>query len=225
MVTGVTNSTATAATTTSAADAMKQSIGLNSDDFLKLFITQLQNQDPLQPQDSSQFVGQLAQLSQVQQAYNTNTNLQNLLSAVNSGTNMSTVAYIGKSVTAQGSQVNLAAGGTAQIGYNFPSGANNVQIAIQDSTGRTVRNLSVGVVSAGQGGVTWDGKDDNGSALAPGVYSFTVNGTMADGSAATVTPLITAVVDGVTMVQGQPVLTSGGVQIPLANLMAVKQAA
>ncbi|WP_298272619.1 flagellar hook capping FlgD N-terminal domain-containing protein, partial [Geobacter sp.] len=66
MISGVTNDT------TAAAAAMKQSTGLNKDDFLKLFITQLQNQDPLQPQDSSQFIAQLAQLTQVEQAYNTN---------------------------------------------------------------------------------------------------------------------------------------------------------
>jgi flagellar basal-body rod modification protein FlgD len=222
MVTGVTNGTNT---TTSAADYMKKTTGLNKDDFMKLFITQLKNQDPLQPQDSSAFVAQLAQMTQVEQAYNTNTNLLNLLNAMNNTSNMSTVAYIGKSVTAAGSQVNLAAGGTAQIGYGFDNGAANVEIGIRDSTGRTVRTLALGAVGSGEGSITWDGKDGSGNALPPGVYSFTVNGTMADGSAAGGAPLVTLVVDGVKMVQGQPVLTCGGVDVPLSSVISVKGAA
>lgn len=62
MVNGITTDT------TAAAAAMKKSTGMNKDDFLKLFVTQLQHQDPLNPADSSEFIGQLAQLTQVEQA-------------------------------------------------------------------------------------------------------------------------------------------------------------
>ncbi len=88
--------------TSSASQAMKQELGLNSDDFLKLFVAQLQNQDPLNPMDSSQFVTQLAQMSQVEQAYDTNTNLQSILASLSDNTYMSSVSFIGKTVTAPG---------------------------------------------------------------------------------------------------------------------------
>ena len=64
MTTAVTGTTG--ATTTTAADAMKKELGMNKDDFLKLFVAQLQNQDPLAPQDPTEMLGQLAQLTQVE---------------------------------------------------------------------------------------------------------------------------------------------------------------
>src|SRR6266702_3305418 len=93
--------------TSNAAAAMKKETGLNKNDFLKLFMTQLQNQDPLNPQDSSQFIAQLSQLTQVEQAFNTNTNLANLLTATQNSTDLSLLSFIGKEVLATGNQVTL----------------------------------------------------------------------------------------------------------------------
>jgi len=82
-----------------AATSLKQATGLDQNDFLQLLLTQLQSQDPLNPQDPSAFVSQLAQITQVQQAYNTNTNLQNLLSSQNNVTSLSAMSLIGKNIS------------------------------------------------------------------------------------------------------------------------------
>ena len=214
--------TSAAATTKSASDYMKQTTGLNKDDFMKLFVAQMKNQDPLAPQDSSAMVAQLAQITQVEQSYNANTNLKSLLSAINSSSNMSAASFIGKTVMAQGSQVNLTPGSPAQINFNLASAANQVQVQIQDSNGRTVRTLTSGTAPAGDGSLAWDGKDNNGVALPAGQYSFSVAGLAADGSSFSGTPLIKAVVDGLKMVQGVTVLTAGGIDVPLANVTAIK---
>ncbi len=87
--------------TTAANAAMKKDVGLDQDAFLQLLVAQIKNQDPMNPQDSSAFVQQLAQLSQVQQTYNINPNLKNLLTSQNNGTTLSSVSFIGKNVTAQ----------------------------------------------------------------------------------------------------------------------------
>ena len=214
--------TQTGATTPSAADYMKQTTGLNKDDFMKLFVTQMQNQDPLAPQDSSAMVAQLAQITQVEQSYNTNTNLKSLLDAVNSSSSLSATSFIGKTIMAQGSQVNLAAGGQAQLNFNLASAANQVQVAIQDSNGLTVRTVTMGKTPAGDGTLAWDGKDNNNSTLPAGLYSFSVTGVYPDGSSFSGTPLIKAVVDGVKLAQGSTVLTAGGIDVPLANVTTIK---
>ena len=214
--------TSTATTGLSAAEYMKKTTGLNKDDFMKLFITQLKNQDPLNPQDSSAMVTQMAQITQVEQAYNANTNLQSLLAAANNSSNMSAVSFIGKTISAQGSQVNLTPGGQSQLNFNLPSTAKQVQVAIQNSSGLTVRTMTLGITPAGDGSLTWDGKDNNNTTLPPGVYSFSVNGLGSNGSSITGTPLIKAVVDGVKMDQGSTVLTAGGISVPLANVTAVR---
>jgi flagellar basal-body rod modification protein FlgD len=214
--------TSAAATGLSAADYMKKSTGLNKDDFMKLFITQLQNQDPMNPQDSSSMVTQMAQITQVEQSYNANTNLQNLLAATNNASNMSAVSFIGKTVSAQGSLINLASGGQTQLNFNLPSTAKQMQVAIQNSSGLTVRTMTLGITPAGDGSLTWDGKDNNNSAVPAGLYNFSVAGLAANGSSITGTPMIRAVVDGVKLDQGSPILTAGGIDVPLINVRAIK---
>ena len=216
MVSAISNDTAAAAA------YMKKTTGLNKDDFMQLFITQLKNQDPLSPTDSSAMVAQMAQLTQVEQAYNTNTNLQNLLTAMNGQSNLAAVSYIGKSITAQGSQIQLTSGGTSQLGFSLASAAEKVQATIADSTGKIVRVLNAGSSAAGEGRLTWDGLDSSGSKSPSGMYTVAVTGTKRDGSTFDGTPLIKAVVTGVKTDQGTPVLQAGGVDVPLANVTSVQ---
>jgi flagellar basal-body rod modification protein FlgD len=217
----ITNVTTTAASTASAADAMKQSAGLNKDDFLKLFVTQLQNQDPLNPQDSTQFVSQLAQLTQVEQAYNTNTNLQNMLNQGGNSLTMSSVSLIGKEIKAQGDQVNLQSGSPSTINFSLAQAADQVTVSILDASGTVVKTISGGAKGAGEGSVSWDGTSSTGTALAPGAYSFSVAAKDAGGTSITTTPLIKGKVDGVDLSGATPVLTIGQVKLNLTDVTSV----
>ena len=221
MITSVT-STAAATQSTAAADAaMEQSTGMNKDDFLKLFVTQLQNQDPLNPQDSSQFIGQLAQLTQVEQAYNTNTNLQSLITQASNSATLSTVSMIGKQVQSQGSQVSLQSGSPSSINFSLAQAANQVTVAVQDSTGTTVKTITSGAANAGQGSVTWDGTNSAGAQLPSGAYTFSVSATDASGKAVTTTPLIMGTVTGVDMTATDPVLSLGNIKVNLTDVTSV----
>jgi flagellar basal-body rod modification protein FlgD len=216
------SSTAGATASTAAADAsMKQSTGMNKDDFLKLFVTQLQNQDPLNPQDSSQFIGQLAQLTQVEQAYNTNTNLQNMLNQGSNSTTIAALSLIGKQVEAAGSQVNLQSGSSTAINFKLDQAASLVSVSVKDANGATVKTLAVGATAAGEGSIPWDGTDASGNQLAPGAYTFSVSAQDANGKAVTSTPLIKGKVDGVDMSGADPVLSIGNVKLNLTDVTSV----
>ncbi|WP_243374374.1 flagellar hook capping FlgD N-terminal domain-containing protein [Geotalea sp. SG265] len=208
--------------TTAAAAAMKKATGLNKDDFLRLFVTQLQNQDPLNPQDSSQFITQLAQITQVEQSYNTNTNLQNILSQNSNMATLSAVSFIGKNVVAPGSQLSHDSGSTNTVNYNLAVPAQTVTVTITDGNGSVVRTLAQVVTTAGNGSVAWDGTDNQGQQMAAGTYNVTVKGTDADGQAFSGTPLISGKVDGVEMGSSGPVLTIGALQVPLSTIISVK---
>ncbi len=208
--------------TSSASQAMKQELGLNSDDFLKLFVAQLQNQDPLNPMDSSQFVTQLAQMSQVEQAYDTNTNLQSILASLSDNTYMSSVSFIGKTVTAPGSQISLTDGSQPTLNYNLSQAASQVEVDITDAGGNVVRTLTQGQTPAGSQTISWDGRDANNNALPAGTYTFTVKGTDASGNSFSGTPLIKGVVTGVKLNGSMPVLTIGGTDIQLSDVIAVE---
>lgn len=221
MVTSVTSQTAA----TSAADAMKQTIGMNKDDFLKLFITQLQNQDPLNPMDGTEYMTQLAQLTQLEQAYNTNNNLSDIIASLNASSALSAVSFIGKEITASGSQVGLTAGNEASINYTAPYATEKLTVTIRDAKGEVVRTIEAGAGAAGEGAIAWDGKDAAGNQLPTGVYSVAVSGVKADGTTFACDTLLKGKVDGVSYSGAQPVLTVNGVEIPFSSILQVKEVA
>lgn len=216
------NAVSTTDPAAAAAAAMKQATGLNKDDFLQLLVTQLKNQDPLNPQDSSAFVAQLAQLTQVEQTYDINTNLQSLLAGQNSASSLSSVSLIGKVVSAQGSQVALTSGSQSTLGLSLPSDVAQVSVQIRDASGNTVRTLTQGATAAGISSMTWDGKGDGGQLLPSGTYSFTVSGTDASGAKIDGTPMIQGQVTGVSMSGSTLVLTVNGMNVPLSSVVEVK---
>jgi len=213
--------TGTTATTADAAAAMKKATGMNKDDFLKLFVTQLQNQDPLNPQDSSQFISQLAQITQVEQAYNTNTNLQNLLNQGGNSTTMASVSLIGKQVQAAGSQVSLTSGSPSTVNFNLGQAADQVSVAILNGSGSVIKNINAGAMSAGDGSVSWDGTNNLGASLASGAYSYVVTAQDAGGNKVSTTTFIKGKVDGVDMSGATPVLTLGNIKLNLTDVTSV----
>ncbi|HKZ16710.1 MAG TPA: flagellar hook capping FlgD N-terminal domain-containing protein [Geobacteraceae bacterium] len=207
---------------TTAAEQMKKETGMNKDDFLKLFVTQLQNQDPLNPMDGTQFIGQLAQLTQVEQAYNTNSNLQNILNALNGDTSSTAVSFIGKEILAPGSGITLTDAGQQTLNYRIGQAAEQIEIVIKDASGNIVRTLTQGQTASGDHSVAWDGRDNNNNPLPAGTYSFAVTGTDSSGNSLSATSMIQGTVDGVKLDGSAPVLTVAGVDVPLSYVLAVK---
>jgi flagellar basal-body rod modification protein FlgD len=219
-VTATTAASTTAATT--AAAAMKKSMGMNKDDFMKLFIAQLQYQDPLAPQDPTAMLNQLSQLSLVEQSYNSNTALAKLLTAQNNSTSISAVSFIGKEITATGNSISLDGTSAASVKFNLAVPTDSTQISISDAAGKVVRTVTTGAFKAGDATYTWDGRDNNGALLTPGSYSFSATGITAAGTSTAATPYTTGRVDGVSMSGGTPMLTIGSTSIALTDVIGVK---
>jgi flagellar basal-body rod modification protein FlgD len=218
MVTSVTSTTDTSA----AAAAMKKSMGMNKDDFLKLFIEQLKNQDPLKPTDADQMLSQLSQLTQVEQAYNTNTNLTNLLAAQNNSNTMTSVSFIGKTVKANGNSVSFDGASPSALQFNLSVPTDTATVAITNVAGRVVRTVTIGAQAAGDGSFTWNGRDDSGAVLSAGAYNFSVTGKTATGASIAATTYTSGLIDGVALVNGNPSLTIGAASVLLADVISVK---
>ncbi|MDD2736627.1 MAG: flagellar hook assembly protein FlgD [Desulfuromonadaceae bacterium] len=214
-VTGTTDTTATAA-------AMKKSLGMNKDDFMKLFIAQLQYQDPMKPQDPSAMLDQLSQLSLVEQSYNSNTALKDLLTAQNNSISLTALSFIGKDVKANGNVATFD--GTAPCGLVFdlslPSAS--TQLSIVDASGRTVKTADLGASKAGENSIYWDGRDSSGALLPAGAYTFSVKAASATGSTVPVTTFTTGRIDGVNLASGTPQLNIGASSVALADVISVK---
>jgi flagellar basal-body rod modification protein FlgD len=201
---------------------MKESMGMNKDDFMKLFIAQLQYQDPLKPQDPSAMLDQLSQLSLVEQSYNSNTTLQNLLTAQNNSLTMTSVSFIGKDIKANGNAATFDGTNPATLQFNLPVPTSATTVTIADASGNTVRTATLGALAAGDAGFAWDGRDNGGTLLPAGSYAFTVNATSASGAAVAATTYTTGRIDGVNFIGDTPVLTIGQTSLLLSDVISIK---
>lgn len=160
----------------------QKSLSGNFDTFLKLLTTQLQNQDPLEPLDSTKFTEQLVSYSQVEQQINTNQSLDSLIALTKSAAGANAVGYLGKTALTAGDATSLD-GGSAAWRYALPKDAATLELAVTDLNGRVVRTLSGGDKTVGTHEITWDGKNNAGTTVADGTYRLSVIAKTADGKA------------------------------------------
>ena len=190
MTTGVNSTTAAGAASGSSNSALNQLSG-NFDTFLQLLTTQLQNQDPLDPMDTSQFTQQLVEYSQVEQQIDTNTNLQSLISQGTQQSAAYATGYLGKTVTVSGGEGSLT-NGQAQWNYNLGTASSSTTLQITDANGNVVFNGS-GQTTAGNNTFNWNGQDNNGNQLPDGSYTLAVK---AAAGSQTVTTTVTEITSG-----------------------------
>ncbi|HTW53867.1 MAG TPA: flagellar hook capping FlgD N-terminal domain-containing protein [Stellaceae bacterium] len=189
---------------------------LTESDFLTLLTTQLENQDPLNPQSPSDFAAELAQFS-------TASGVQTLNSTLGAGSGVQAANLVGKNVAVSGNALILASG-SAQGAFNLSAAATDVQVAITNSSGSVVDVVDLGAMGAGNQNFSWNGQTLAGTTASAGTYSYTVKATSAS-SANTVTATPYAVVPVTSVVlggQSGPTLDLGGGLSPVA-LSAVQE--
>lgn len=180
--------------------------------FLNLLITQLKNQDPLNPTDANQMTAQLSQISTVSGIEKLNASMEKLLGSYSGTQNMQAAAMIGKTVLTAGSNLELVAG-NAVGGINLNSQADKVTVSIRDAAGKLVQTQSLGAQPAGVLNFVWDGMSDSGQSLPSGKYTFSVEATMGDNKLE-VSPLQAGMVNAVTF-------GKDGLSMQLANNKSV----
>ena len=202
----------TFAATTSKAQIKSQLSGgpnaLGKDDFLMLMVEQLKNQDPMNPQDATEFTAQLAQYSSLEQLFNVNDNLENMRQNGAEMQRMSALSMIGRQVVTRSSEFDFS-GSPVQLGYKLDAGADNVEITIKDASGAVVATLPGTEMSAGQHFFAWDGHDGTGT-LPSGRYTIDVVAHSGDNAVAA-TALISSSVVGVDLhSDGDMLVTNNG---------------
>lgn len=159
-----------------AAAADAAGAGANTQDrFLKLLVTQMKNQDPLNPMDNAQVTSQMAQLSTVSGIDKLNSTLKALSDSVTSGQAMSATGMIGHGALVPGSSMELHKG-QAVGGLELSQGADSVKVLIKDGANNVVRTLQLGAQKPGVVPLAWDGLNDAGDELPDGKYKFAAEG-------------------------------------------------
>lgn len=203
------------------AQQASSTLAQNMDAFLMLLTTQLKNQDPLSPQDSTQWVTQLVQFSGVEQAIQQRQSLENLVNLQIAWQTTNAVGYIGKTVEASGENVYLK-NGDAKIRYTLEDDAGTATIVIKDTGGKTVRELTV-PRTKGTHEVAWNGKDTDGVALDDGFYSISIKATRGQGLPVGATTKFSGVVDSVENVGGQVLFHVGNQKLSIGDITSVRE--
>uniref|UniRef100_UPI00333FD3E9 flagellar hook capping FlgD N-terminal domain-containing protein n=1 Tax=Castellaniella defragrans TaxID=75697 RepID=UPI00333FD3E9 len=208
-------SSATATTSTLASAQTGSLLGNTQDQFLTLLVTQLQNQDPLNPMDNAEVTSQIAQLSTVNGIQQLNNTLLALSGQMDMSQSLQAASLVGKQILIPGEKVSLGSDpddpsikAATPFGIDLISGSARTTVSIVDASGALVRTFDLGALDAGIYPLSWDGRDDAGVPVADGAYSVQVSAADADGQAVSAQALTSGTV-------GSIAYTSEGLKLDL----------
>ncbi|MXN74146.1 flagellar hook assembly protein FlgD [Burkholderia sp. 4701] len=208
-------STGSTLSTTSASDLQTT--------FLKLLVTQLKNQDPTSPVDSSQMTSQLAQINTVSGIAQLNTSLTSLSTQLAAGQQTQAALLIGTNVLAPGNGVAVKGGAASPFGVSLANDVSNLTITVKNDAGVVVNTINAGRQSAGTVPFNWTPTDAAGNTLPDGKYTVSAQYTGADGKTYAPTVLSAAQVQSVIkQADGTAGLVlSNGTTVPLTQVASI----
>lgn len=193
---------------------------LSKDDFLKLFLVELQHQDPTEPMDSEKILTQTSQMSSLESAENTNKALENLTTALGASQQFSTVSAIGKTADLGSNAITLDKGKDSTFEIYFPDSIKNGTVNITDVNGNTLRTLDVGTNPKGVYKFTWDGKNSSQNSVDSGIYYVSASYTNQSGTALT-TRMGTYPIESVKFDSGKTYVKLGSSYVELGKVKEV----
>lgn len=198
---------------------------LGKDDFLKLLVSKLQNQDPLKPMDDESFVAELAQFSSLEQMGNIADGIaqQNQLSLIQSQglNNVMASGLIGKEVKAQFSDISLDVSNKPEVNFTLEGDAAQATFTIKNAAGETIRTISAENLPAGAGQIVWDGKDNFGNRTAAGTYTVSMSAKSAAGATVKASLNLVGIVKQIIYKDGAAYLMVDGLQVSLGDVLGV----
>jgi flagellar basal-body rod modification protein FlgD len=196
--------------------------GMDRDTFLKLLVTQLSNQDPLQPTEPTEFVSQLAEFTALEQMSGVREGMDLMLISQTAATSAQVVEFVGKEITFEDNRVAWSGVGSQPLGFELASDATEVEVQVKDASGRIVRTAVLGPMEEGVQTVSFDGLDDNLNPLAAGEYTFEVWARDSQGDSVAAATRDRALVTGVTFERGYPeLLVADGRTVLLGQVLQV----
>lgn len=215
-----TTAATTAATTSTATVSSTASSSLTSSDFLSLLVAELQNQNPLDPTSTTDFVNQLASYANFDSQTTLNSNMSALTTSFNSLMTLNSANYIGHTIEATGDTGTLQ-NGELEFGYSLSSVAEKVTLTVSDSSGNTVWTGS-GTTTAGDNSFTWDGTKTDGTQLSDGgQYTLSVTATDSSGASVYESTTVSGTVTGVDFSSSTLQLLIGNTSVSSANVIGV----
>lgn len=202
----------------------KEEDPLGRDSFLTMLVAQLKHQDPLNPLEGTDFTAQLAQFSGLEQQFDMNDNLEQIISTLESRNDPNLIGYIGKEISGAIDSIDVYDGHASTSGYFTLSQPTGVVASIYNSDGEIIKRMNLGQLDPGTHSLRWDGTNNDGAIVDDGTYSYTVTAMNSEGGESYAIPTtVSGEVDGVVYKGGIGYLTVGDALVNPASVVEVTQ--
>jgi len=223
MIGGLENvSTYAEAQATAEAESLASADLQGQDTFMRLLVTQMQHQDPLNPQSNEEFVAQLAQFTSLEQLMGVNDQLGSLYSATSAMNNASMTQLLGRNVVAYSDTFEYSGTGDHDLHFDVPSDVESTTITVMDEEGNVVAREELGAFAAGEHQWTWDGNNVHGNPVDGGTYTFSVSGSDSSGNEVYISSLLVGEVDKMSYETGTPTPSIEGTSFSVSNILRVE---
>ncbi|MFQ6039512.1 MAG: flagellar hook assembly protein FlgD [Candidatus Poribacteria bacterium] len=193
---------------------------MNQEDFLKLLMAQMKNQNPLEPMDNQEFIAQLTSFSSLEQLENLNQKVSSSVQLQKSQSSAAAMSLIGKKIKAPGDIIELNEKTPVDISYELESDA-NVTINIYDNNNKLVKTINAGIQKAGANNLAWDGTTTSGKKSPEGIYTYEVVSTGPDGEAVSAKTFLFGQVEKIQFENGGASLFVGNREVNLSDVYTV----
>lgn len=150
---------------------------LGQQDFLRLMVAQIKNQDPMQPQVNGEFLSQLAQFSTNDGVSKMQESMQQMANSLQSNQALQASALVGRKVLVSSDSLKLDSEGDVKTAIDIPPGASNLNAFIYSDKGELIKTMPLGQQEPGFFQFAWDGTGQDGKRLTEGKYKVAVHGT------------------------------------------------
>lgn len=201
-------------------DAKKKADELQNQ-FLSILLTQMQNQNPLDPMDTKEFTGQLAQFSSLEQQIDTNTKLETLLSTIQTNSTSSAFSYIGKEADIE-SSMTAYQNNQADWSYSVDKDAKSVKLKVVDAKGNVLYQTTDDAVQAGTYNFKVDAADLVPPPAAGSVLTLKVDAVDTDGKTVAATIKTTVLIDGIESGENGVDMRAGNLLFGMSDIKKVR---
>lgn len=198
---------------------------MGKDDFLKLMLAQLKNQDPLNPMEGTEFASQLAQFTSLEQLVNLNDAMNTSINAnyylTQSINNTLAATLIGKEAKLNGNSIQFTGQDSVQLNYNLSSNASKISVNIYDENGRLIKSINNAPTNSGNSKLMWDFTDNEGKKVTFGKYKFEVDAINSNGEPISNSTFVLGKIEGVKFTENGTMLVVDGVQYYLSDILEI----
>ena len=188
---------------------------------MNLFLTQMSNQNPVDPMDSGAMMSQLSQLGSMEQLENLNGEMKNLNKTQSGMAGIAAMQYLDRDVLLESEGLGVSKGQAAPVYYNLPKDADHLTVIVEDQDGSPIAKQKLGFAPEGRHRFSWDGKDDRGALMPDGKYKVSFQATFVDGTSDRLASYNQGRVTGVDYMNGEAWVKAQGRSLPLSKVRSV----